>query len=189
MVSKRGFGWLILAVLVAGCGGSKSDGDGGESEPIETPLLRDQAVFAVLPSYPEVLVVLISDKAGLCEAATAGHLVPDAKLMTLVLTRSDGTEPGAGTYKVWQPGLTTAPAESAVASYNQLDGECQSTVPLMQSAASLGRVTLDEIDTTGKLRGSYELMFGLGQSVQSGTFEATACEVPFEVVTGDASCG
>ena len=170
--------WVVaaLAAVLAGCGGGPGSFQGNVSG--MTLDVKDSLFLAHKNSSGQVaaLVLIMTSKAGLCEAMKSGSNLSSLTYFqaTLAQTASGQSEtPTAGDFTVTN-GSSIQP-KFALIGMSQTDTACHSTINV---GGAGGTITLSQFkaEAGGTMTGTFDATFG-GQSERgTGNFNADFCD-------------
>lgn len=175
-----------LALSLLSCGGSDpGPGNGtttvhGSTGGASIVSAADAQAFVLAGSgsAPDGVIVLISDKAGVCAAAAADHFLPNSGRLALVLYPVQGAV-APGSYAIGSGGNGSASSPFGVFAFLLArDGTCSQNNELGGRAFS-GSITLSSIGASG-VAGTFTLTMGplssqSGSDAVTGTFSAGGC--------------
>jgi hypothetical protein len=170
--------WVVAAALAtAGCGGPGSFHGtvGGMTLEVKDSLFLAQQSQGQTAS----LVLLMTDKPGLCEAMKAGKVLSNMTYLQVVLTETYNSQlvvPTTGDYGVTDG--TTVPPKFALASLSRTDATCHST---MTVGGAGGKISLSayKAEASGTMNGTFDATFGATAEHGTGDFDADFCDAPY----------
>ncbi len=131
-------------------------------------------------------VVIISDIPGYCADVMAGTAPQQGTLLTIGIPDNPHGSSFVGTYDITPPSSTLA-ANSAVAVFEQAEGDCQVTTDAPATSGFV-HVTASDLHltsggtTSGSLEGTFDLYFGTDHL--TGSFNAPWCSPPLVSADG-----
>ena len=166
---------MLLAVLLAACGGSTSNRASVSGKVEGTALhMNNASAFVVRTSgTPRVDGVLSTLDDG-CAALAAN--VKNKQVIELGVTSLGGAALDAGTFGVYDQQSGSIPSGTVVfAEYHSTTGTCDDSTPPNTLGAS-GRVTLTKVSLTAgsDVAGSFDMLLENGDRL-SGSFDAPVC--------------
>lgn len=171
--------WVVATALaLAGCGGPGSfHGTVGGM----TLDVKDSFFLAQKNSSGQVasLVLLMTDKPGLCEAMAAGNVLSSMIYFQAVLTQiSSGQNqvPTSGDFSVTDG--SSVPPKFALISLSKTDTTCHST---MTVGGSGGTITLNQYkpEAGGTMTGTFDVTMGGTSERGNGDFNADFCDASY----------
>jgi hypothetical protein len=171
--------WVVAAALaLAGCGGPGSFHGTVGGMTLE---VKDSLFLAQKNSSGQIasLVLLMTDKPGLCDAMKAGNIISSMIYFQAVLSETSSGQiavPSAGDYTVTDG--TSVPPKFAIASVSRTDATCHSTQTV---GGAGGKITLSgyKAEAGGELTGTFDATFGTTAERGSGDFNAEYCDASY----------
>jgi hypothetical protein len=173
--------WVVavaLSLALAGCGGPGSfHGTVGGM----TLDVKDSFFLAQKNSSGQIasLVLLMTDKPGLCQAMKAGNVISDMVYFQVVYAQNSGGQsevPSAGQFTVTDG--SSVPSKFSLISISKTDATCHSTNTV---GGAGGTITLNQYkaESSGTMTGTFDVTFGPQAEHANGDFDADFCDASY----------